>query len=88
MASELSHSEHSGSRDQLAEKYADRIKAATEKISDERAEVFRALFTLAPWGDGSGGWDLANIKQALAASDDPEIVGAIAVALDDEKRRL
>ncbi len=59
----------------LAERYADRVRAAMPTISDERAQAFRTAFA---------GLGLEEIKQALAVSDDPEIVGAIAASLDKE----
>ena len=64
------------------DEYADRIAAATLLVNEDRARAFREMFTAAPWDNTSDGWNLTNIKQALAASDDPEIVRVIVDLLD------
>jgi hypothetical protein len=71
--------EQPGVQERLERMYAERILLASDRISDERARAFRAVFTIRPWGPD--GWDLENIKRALAAAEDPEVVGAIVSTL-------
>lgn len=68
----------------LEEEYADRIKQAAGQVSEERARTFVDVLTSILWDSpGRGLLDLESVRFALAASDDPEVIGLAVEHLED-----
>lgn len=68
------------SQTDLAALLADRILNAD--VSDERAQTFIEVLTMGPFS-GRELLSVENVKLALAAADDPETVGAFALAIEE-----